>query len=95
MTPARASVIPCRKISERMPVRAGAERHADCNFGGALRDQKRHHPVNADGGENHRKAGETAQHGHGEALARHGILDTLLHRCDVVHRTFGLMAFTR
>jgi hypothetical protein len=41
--------------------------------------------VNSHCCESHREARETAQHGHGEALPRHRVLDALVHGGDVIH----------
>ena len=50
-TPITASVIPCLTTSREHIDSLRAERHADADFLGALRDRVSHHAVNADGGE--------------------------------------------
>jgi hypothetical protein len=52
----------------------GAERHADADLAGALRDGVRHHAVHADGREQHGDRGERAEHAAVQPVRPRGVV---------------------
>ena len=70
--------------------RLRAERHAEADIVGALRNQVCHNAVDAHGGQDQREQRERSQHGTGEALARQRAIEAVLHSPDFEDRDFGI-----
>ena len=88
-TPTPVSSMPCRStISTMLPLRA--ERHPQADVVGALRDEVRHHAVDADDRQNQREHRERSEHHHRETLTRQRMAHPARHRLDVEDRHGGI-----
>ena len=88
--PAPPMTMPAHGEQERLPhhhaqhvATLGAERHPDADFLRPLRDAVRDHAVDADGGEQKRRAGKAREQQHREAALRDRVGHHLVHRLDV------------